>query len=276
MAEHLRKYLRLNKLPHIWCPGCGHGTILNSVIRAIDNVGLDQEKTVVVSGIGCSSRATGYLNFNTLHTTHGRAIAFATGVKLGNPELNVIVLSGDGDSAAIGGNHLIHAARRNIDITTIVFNNSIYGMTSGQYSPLTPKGDFGTTAPYGNIDQPFDLCELMISSGATYVGRSTAYHARQLINLATSALDHKGFSFVEGISQCPTYYGRRNNLKTSIEMMKWQKEIAVKKKAAQKLSSEELESKIVIGELHKDTERPEYTAEYKKILESVQKEGTLG
>lgn len=276
MATHLRKYLRLNKLPHIWCPGCGHGIILNSIVRAIDNVGLDQEKTVVVSGIGCSSRATGYLNFNTLHTTHGRAMAFATGVKLANPELNVIVLSGDGDSAAIGGNHLIHAARRNIDITTVVFNNSIYGMTSGQYSPLTPKGDYGTTAPYGNVDQPFDLCDLMISSGATYVGRGATYHTKQLTELVTSALGHNGFSFVEGISQCPTYYGRRNNLKTSIDMLKWQKEVTVKKKAAEKLSSEEREEKIIIGELYKDEDRPEYTAEYDRIIESVQKEGTKG
>lgn len=276
MAVHLRKYLRLNKLPHIWCPGCGHGIILNSVIRAIDNVGLKQENTVIVSGIGCSSRATGYLNFNTLHTTHGRAMAFATGVKLGNPDLNVIVLSGDGDSAAIGGNHLIHAARRNIDITTVVFNNSIYGMTSGQYSPLTPKGAYGTTAPYGNADQPFDLCELMKSSGATYVGRGATYHARQLINLITSALEHKGFSFVEGISQCPTYFGRRNNLKTAIDMLNWQKEVTVKKKAAEKLSPEERQEKITIGELYKDSSRPEYTDEYDKIIEAVQKEGTTG
>lgn len=277
MAVHLRKYLRLNKLPHIWCPGCGHGIILNSLIRAIDEVGLKQENTVIVSGIGCSSRATGYLNFNTLHTTHGRAIAFATGVKLGNPDLNVIVLSGDGDSAAIGGNHLIHAARRNIDITTVVFNNSIYGMTSGQFSPLTPKGDYGTTAPYGNVDQSFDLCDLMISAGATYVGREMTYHAKQLTTLITSALNHTGFSFVEGISQCPTYYGRRNNLKTAIDMLKWQKDVAVKKKAAEKLSPEELKDKILIGELHKDTEQAEYTAEYERVIElAKKKEGTTG
>ncbi|UMZ73707.1 2-oxoacid:ferredoxin oxidoreductase subunit beta [Natranaerofaba carboxydovora] len=277
MAVHLRKYLRLNKLPHIWCPGCGHGIILNSLIRAIDEVGLDQEKTVVVSGIGCSSRATGYLNFNTLHTTHGRAMAFATGVKLGNPDLNVIVLSGDGDSAAIGGNHLIHAARRNIDITTVVFNNNIYGMTSGQYSPLTPKGAYGTTAPYGNVDQAFDLCDLMISSGASYVGRGATYHAKQLTTLITSALDHKGFSFVEGISQCPTYYGRRNNLKTAVDMLQWQKDVTIKKKAAEKLSPEEQQEKIMIGELHKVADRPEYVEEYEKVIEKVsKKEGTTG
>ena len=277
MADHLRKYLRLNKLPHIWCPGCGHGIIMNSLIRAIDEVGLDQKKTVVVSGIGCSSRATGYLNFNTLHTTHGRAMAFATGVKLGNPDLNVIVLSGDGDSAAIGGNHLIHAARRNIDITTVVFNNSIYGMTSGQFSPLTPRGDYATTAPYGNVDQSFDLCDLVMSAGASYVGRGVTYHAKQLTTLINSALSHKGFSFVEGVSQCPTYYGRRNNLKTAVDMLKWQKDVAVKKKAAEKLTPEELEGKILIGELHKDSERPEYVEEYDKIVESVsKKEGTTG
>ncbi len=276
MSVHLRKYLRLNKLPHIWCPGCGHGIILNSIIKGIDEVGLKQENTVVVSGIGCSSRATGYLNFNTLHTTHGRAMAFATGVKVANPDLNVIVVSGDGDSAAIGGNHLIHAARRNIDITTVVFNNSIYGMTSGQYSPTTPKGAFGTTAPYGNTDQSFDLCDLVKSAGATYVGRGTTYHAKQLTDLITSALSHTGFSFVEGISQCPTYYGRRNNLKTAVDMLKWQKDVTIRKKAAEKLSPEEMQEKILIGELYKDDTKPEYTAEYDKIIERVKKEGATG
>ena len=155
------KYLRLDKLPHIWCPGCGHGTILNSFIRAFAESDFDQDKTVVISGIGCSGRATGYLNFDTLHTTHGRAIAFATGVKMANPELNVIVMTGDGDGSAIGGNHLIHAARRNIDLTVILFNNQIYGMTGGQFSPMTPTGDLASTAPYGNIDQNFNLAELV-------------------------------------------------------------------------------------------------------------------
>ena len=174
------KYLRDAMMPHIWCPGCGHGIILNAVIRAIDKAGLDQDKTVIVSGIGCSSRASGYMNFDTIHTTHGRALAFATGIKVAKPELNVVVLTGDGDALAIGGNHFIHACRRNIDITTIIFNNSIYGMTSGQYSPMTPHGFLATTAPYGNIDRNFDVCDLAKAAGATYVARGTAYHAPQL------------------------------------------------------------------------------------------------
>src|SRR6056297_4012169 len=171
MAVDIYKYLREDKLPHIWCPGCGHGTILNSLVRAIDDTEMDPDKTVVVSGIGCSGRAPGYLKFDTLHTTHGRAIAFATGIKLANPELNVIVLTGDGDGSAIGGNHLIHGCRRNIDHTVILFNNQIYGMTGGQFSPMTPEGANATTAPYGNIDRNFDLCSLSESAGATFVAR---------------------------------------------------------------------------------------------------------
>ena len=167
-------------LPHIWCPGCGHGILLGSILRAIDKLQLEQDKTIIVSGIGCSSRASGYMNFNTVHTAHGRALPFATGIKLAHPELNVIVITGDGDATAIGGNHFIHACRRNIDLTTIIFNNSIYGMTGGQASPLTPHGAFATTAPYGQLDRPFDIAALAIAAGSTYVARGTAYHAMQL------------------------------------------------------------------------------------------------
>ena len=157
------KYFRENRLPHIWCPGCGHGIVTSALVRTIAKLKLDKNKTVIVSGIGCSSRAPGYLDFDTLHTAHGRALAFATGIKVSSPELRVIVIAGDGDCAAIGGNHFIHAARRNIDITTIIMNNNIYGMTSGQYSPMTPKGMLGTTAPYGNVERAFDLAKLSIS-----------------------------------------------------------------------------------------------------------------
>lgn len=192
-SQLLDKYFRMDKLPHIWCPGCGHGIIMKAVVDAIDDMGLEKDKVCIVSGIGCSSRAPGYMDFNTLHTTHGRALAFATGIKMANPELHVIVVSGDGDSAAIGGNHLIHAARRNIDITTIIFNNNIYGMTGGQYSPTTPTGEKGTTAPYGNIDKNFDLCELSKAAGATYVGRATAYHAKMIKNLTKKVYKTKDF-----------------------------------------------------------------------------------
>ncbi|MGI6343761.1 MAG: 2-oxoacid:ferredoxin oxidoreductase subunit beta [Bacillota bacterium] len=263
------KYLRDAMMPHIWCPGCGHGIIVHAVLRAIDQLGLDQDKTVIVSGIGCSSRAAGYMNFDTLHTTHGRALAFATGVKMAKPELNVIVLTGDGDSVAIGGNHFIHACRRNIDITTIIFNNSIYGMTSGQYSPMTPQGSYATTMPFGNLDRNFDLCELAKGAGATYVARGTAYHAAMLTNLIKKGIENKGFSVVEAISQCPTYFGRRNRMGGPVDMLNWQKEHAVTAAAAAKLSPEQLAGKFVIGELHA-SEAPEFSEEYRKVVASLQ------
>jgi 2-oxoglutarate ferredoxin oxidoreductase subunit beta len=269
MRKELERYFRKDKLPHIWCPGCGHGIIMGAVIRTIDNLQLNQDKICIVSGIGCSSRAPGYMNFNTLHTTHGRALAFATGIKMANPELKVIVLTGDGDCAAIGGNHLIHAARRNIDITTIVFNNSIYGMTSGQYSPMTPKGAFATTAPYGNIDRNFDLCKLAQSAGATYVARGTVYHVPQLIKLIEKALKHKGFSFVDVADICPTYFGRKNKMPTPVAMMEKIRDMSITVKTAEKLSAEELSGKIVIGEFHEE-KAPEYTEEYAKIIKKAQ------
>ena len=180
-SKLVEKYFRTEHLPHIWCPGCGNGIVTRAIVKAIDNLGLEKNDVCIVSGIGCSARASGYLDFNTMHTTHGRALAFATGIKLANPDLHVIVITGDGDSSAIGGNHLIHAARRNIDITTVVFNNNTYGMTGGQYSPTTPTGDKGTTAPYGNIDANFDLCKLTKAAGATYVSRSTIYSPNMII-----------------------------------------------------------------------------------------------
>lgn len=273
MNNHLMKYFREDKLPHIWCPGCGHGIIMGTMVRAIDEVGFDQDKTVIVSGIGCSSRATGYLNFDTLHTTHGRAIAFATGIKLANPELKVIVVTGDGDGAAIGGNHLIHACRRNIDLTVIMFNNNIYGMTSGQYSPLTPFGKKATTAPYGNIDPEFDVCKLAIGAGATYVARGTAYHAKPLQSLIAEGLRHEGFSFIETLTQCPTNYGRRNKIADPVDMLKWQKEIAVSEKVYNSLSEEERAGKIITGVLHQDTGKAEYTKSYQALIEFAQKGG---
>lgn len=271
VKELLTKYTRMEKLPHIWCAGCGHGIILGSVLRAIQRQDLDPFKTAVVSGIGCSSRAPGYMKFDTLHTTHGRALAFATGVKLARPELEVIVLTGDGDCAAIGGNHLIHAARRNIDLTTVVFNNNIYGMTSGQYSPLTPHKRFATTAPYGNVDHPFDLCQLVIAAGATYVARGTVFHTQMLIDLIAKGIEHKGFSFIEVVTHCPTYFGRKNKMGDAVDMLKWQKEHAVPVKAAAKLPPEKMAGKFVIGELHRG-DRPEYVEEYQRIIDMLEGE----
>ena len=269
MSEMLQ-YFRQHKLPTIWCSGCGHGTVTNALVRTIAKLELDKNNTVIVSGIGCSSRAPGYLDFDTLHTAHGRAIAFATGVKFANPKLKVIVITGDGDCAAIGGNHFIHAARRNIDITTIVMNNSIYGMTSGQYSPMTPKGGLGTTAPYGNVERSFDLTKLSIASGATYVGRSTAYHVQLLSELIEKALLHKGFSVVEALTGCPTYYGRKNKVGGAVDMLNWFKDNAVNIKAAAAMSQDKLEGKFLIGEFYKE-DTPEFTEEYKALVESVRR-----
>ena len=274
MGVDVEKYLRDDKLPHIWCPGCGHGTILSNLIRAIDDTDIDPDKTVVVSGIGCSGRATGYLDFDTLHTTHGRAIAYATGVKLANPELNVIVLTGDGDGAAIGGNHLIHGCRRNIDLTVVLFNNQIYGMTGGQFSPMTPTEATATTAPYGNVDQDFDLCDLTKSAGASYVARGATSNPRQLVKLYREGLNHEGFSFIETFSQCPVNFGRRNDIGGPTKMLEWQKDITVNKNKWDKLSEEEKEGKFPVGIIHqKENPEEEYTARYQKIIDELNEEG---
>jgi len=263
------RYLRQERLPHLWCPGCGHGIVLGAVIRAMARVGIDRDRVVVVSGIGCSSRAVGYLNTDALHTTHGRALAFATGIKLARPELKVLVLAGDGDLAAIGGNHLIHAARRNIGVTCVCFNNSIYGMTSGQYSPLTPAGAKATTAPYGHLERDFDLCRVVEAAGATYVARSTTYHIHQTIEYVARALAHEGFSFVEVLSQCPTYFGRRNRMGDAVKLLEWYRQRAVTVAQAQRMTPEELRGRVVIGELGRDDSVPEYTRSYLDLIARV-------
>ena len=268
----IEKYLRQSALPHIWCPGCGHGILLAAILRAIDKMQLEQDKTIIVSGIGCSSRASGYMNFNTVHTAHGRALPFATGIKLAHPEFNVIVITGDGDATAIGGNHFIHACRRNIDLTTIIFNNNIYGMTGGQSSPLTPQGAMSTTAPYGHVERPFDIPALAAAAGATYVARGTAYHAMQLTDLIAKGIQNKGFSVIDAVTQCPTSFGRKNKMGSPAKMMQWQKDNAVMSAVAAKMKPEELAGKFIIGELYK-TEAPEYTAEYDKVLAKAQGKG---
>ncbi len=265
-SELVSKTMRTRRLPHIWCPGCGHGILMRDVCQAIYNLDLDPDLVSIVSGIGCSSRAAGYMNYNTLHTTHGRAIAFATGIKMARPDMHVIVITGDGDAAAIGGNHLIHACRRNIDITVVVFNNQIYGMTGGQYSPTTPTGEKGTTAPYGNIDGVFDIPRLAEAAGATYTARGDCYHQPQMVKLIEEGIRHKGISIIDGVSICPTYYGRKNHKGSAVEMMRWQQEHMVDVKRASKMSPEDLEDKVLTGELSRIEGRPEYTEEYDKII----------
>ncbi len=217
-------YIRKRFFPHLWCQGCGHGIIMNSLLRAIEELAISKNDIVMVSGIGCSARISGYVDFHSLHTIHGRALAFAAGVKMSQPSLNVIVPMGDGDALAIGGNHFIHAARRNMDITAIVMNNQVYGMTGGQFSPLSGEGKKATTAPLGNIDRSFDVVELSKASGASYVARGTTYHVKQMISLFKEALTHKGFSVVEILTQCPTYFGRKNKLGSATDMMDYFKE----------------------------------------------------
>lgn len=261
------KYLRKDRLPNIFCAGCGNGIVLNTFFNGMEMAEVDFENIVMVSGIGCSSRIPGYVKCDSLHTTHGRPISFATGIKLGNPQHDVVVFTGDGDAAAIGGNHLIHAARRNIDLTVICINNSIYGMTGGQISPTSPQGSYGSTAPYGAIERPFDLSKLVSAAGATYVARWTTAHPLQLSNAVKKGLKNKGFSFVEVISQCPTYFGRKNRMKTPIEMMKWMKENSVVSRRARKMSPEELEGKIILGEFVNEKE-PEFSEELFNLIEN--------
>ena len=264
----IEKYMRQQHLPHIWCPGCGNGILMRDVAQAIDNLGIDRDNVCLVSGIGCSSRAAGYMDFNTIHTTHGRAIAFATGIKLARPDIHVIVVTGDGDAAAIGGNHLIHAARRNIDLTVVVFNNNIYGMTGGQYSPTTPQGERGTTAPYGTVERPFDIAALAAGAGASFTARGSAFHAMQTIKMIEQGISHKGFSLIDCASVCPTYYGRKNKKGDAVEMMKWQRDNAVMAEKAAGMTEEEKRGKLVIGVLSR-SDYPEFTAEYQKIIDRL-------
>jgi 2-oxoglutarate ferredoxin oxidoreductase subunit beta len=256
-------YIRERFFPHLWCSGCGHGVVLNGLIRAVERLGMSRNEIVMVSGIGCSSRISGYMDFHTLHTIHGRALAFATGVKLSKPELNVIVPMGDGDALSIGGNHFIHAARRNIDITAIVMNNRISGMTGGQYSPLTGPGMLATTAPYSNIDQEFDVVAMATAAGATFVARTTTYHVQQMADIIRAAVLHDGFSVVEVMSQCPTYFGRKNRLGGAVDMMKRMKETTVPIGSKKKAENPELIERGIFVQLDK----PEYCSEYGRIIE---------
>lgn len=268
----VKDYLRERFFPHMWCPGCGHGTILNSLLRAVEELQLYKNDIVVTSGIGCSARISGYVDFHSLHTLHGRALAFATGLKLAKPELNIIVPMGDGDALAIGGNHFIHAARRNIDITAIVMNNRIYGMTGGQFSPLSGPGKRATTAPFLTIDSAFDVVKLAIAAGASFVARSTAYHAREATEILQKAISHKGFSVVEILSQCPTHYGRKNREGDAVAMLELYKTNTAK--IGSKALEENPELMTARG-IFVQEERPEYCEEYSKIINYAQQRQKL-
>ena len=240
-AHLVHNYLRSSKkFPHIWCAGCGIGIFMQALIRVIDRSGYSKDDIVLISGIGCSGRLPVYVDFNTLHTTHGRALTFATGIKLANPRLKVITVMGDGDAVAIGGNHFIHAARRNVEITSFIINNQVYGMTGGQCSPTTPHGAVTASSPYGNLEPDFDLCRLAEAAGAVFVARSTVYHIRLLEQLIDKALKKKGFAMVEVVSQCVTYNRQLLGLNSPVEMMKWQKDNAIMVEKAKQLNEAEL------------------------------------
>jgi 2-oxoglutarate/2-oxoacid ferredoxin oxidoreductase subunit beta len=266
------KYLRAERLPLLFCAGCGHGIALKAILGAIDRLGLEKDEIAMVSGIGCSSRVTGYVDFNTLHTTHGRAIAFATGVKLANPRLTVIVVTGDGDAVAIGGNHLIHAARRNIDVTVVLLNNWIYGMTGGQASPTTPRGLRATTAPHGSVEPAFDIAALVACAGASFVARASVAGPLKASRLIERGIAKQGFSLVEVFTPCPTAFGRQNKIGKPLDGLNWIKERTVDAKRAGSLSKEELEGKLVTGVVA-DVDRPEYTEVYGRLIERLRAEG---
>ncbi|MHC4662810.1 MAG: 2-oxoacid:ferredoxin oxidoreductase subunit beta [Planctomycetota bacterium] len=255
--------------------GCGIGIVLGGLIRSIEELKISKDNILVVSGIGCSSRLPGYVDFNTLHTTHGRALGFGTGAKFGKPSLNVIAVMGDGDALAIGGNHFIHSCRRNIDITTIVVNNFNYGMTGGQNSPTTPEGSVLTTAPYGNIENPFDACDLALGSGATFVARSTVYHVREMKEYIIRGIKNPGFSVVEIYAPCYTGYGRRNKAVNATDMIAELGRNAVQFKKTffmrQKPVGPLPDDKFYIG-VFRDEQKPEFCESFRKLAERLEAE----
>lgn len=262
-------YLRESRLPHMWCSGCGNGLVTGSLLRAIEKLDIDTSQIAIVSGIGCSSRAASYLNFQTLHTTHGRALAFATGLKMVRPELTIFVIMGDGDSTAIGGNHFIHACRRNIDLNAIIFNNNIYGMTGGQASPLTPQGEKATTAPYG-AERNFDIMKVAVATGATFAARATTYHLPLLDKLIEKGVKNKGFSVVEAVTYCPVGYGKLNKKGDATAMLNWYKENSIPVEKCTTVDQEQLEGKITVG-IHHHQAAPEFVEEYTRRTQGIKR-----
>jgi 2-oxoglutarate ferredoxin oxidoreductase subunit beta len=265
MAFNYDKYLRLEKMPTLWCWGCGDGVILKSFIRAVDKMGWNQDDVCVISGIGCSGRFSSYIDFNTIHTTHGRTVAYATGVKLANPDKHVICVAGDGDALAIGGNHTIHGCRRNIDLTMIVINNFIYGLTNSQTSPTTPQGMWTVTQKVGNIDPTFNACKLAIAAGASFVARETVNSPKKMEKIMVEAFKHKGFSFVEINSNCHINLGRKNKMNSAMANLDWIDSITVPVKKYEKMTEEERLNLLPTGILKQDTNVNEYCDMYAEI-----------
>ena len=270
MAYNYNQFLRLEKMPTLWCWGCGDGVILKATIRAIEKMGWKQDDVCVISGIGCSGRFSSYVDFNTIHTTHGRTIAYATGVKLANPDKHVICVAGDGDALAIGGNHTIHGCRRNIDINMILINNFIYGLTNSQTSPTTPQGMWTVTQKAGNIDPTFNASNLAIAAGASFVGREAMLDPKKLERLLVKAFSHKGFSFIEVLSNCHINLGRKNKMVSAMDNLNWIDSITVAKSKFDKMSEEERLNLLPTGILHHDTEAREYCDMYQEIKDAHQ------
>ena len=268
MAFNYDQYLRTNKMPTLWCWGCGDGVILKSFIRAIDKLGWNMDDICVVSGIGCSGRFSSYVNCNTIHTTHGRTIAYATGVKLANPEKKVFCVTGDGDGLAIGGNHTIHGCRRNIDINHIVINNFIYGLTNSQTSPTTPQGMWTVTMKRGNIDPTFDACNLAIGAGASFVARETMLDPKKLERVFVKGFQHNGYSFFDIFSNCHVNLGRKNKMNSAMANLEWIDSISIAKTKFDKMSEEEQKGLFPTGILKQDSEAAEYTDSYQKVKEA--------
>ncbi|KGI55757.1 2-oxoglutarate ferredoxin oxidoreductase subunit beta [Campylobacter sp. MIT 97-5078] len=269
MAFDYDEYLRVDKMPTQWCWGCGDGVVLKCIIRAVQKIGWKMDDVCLVSGIGCSGRMSSYVNCNTVHTTHGRAIAYATGIKLANPNKKVIVVSGDGDTLAIGGNHTIHGCRRNIDLTHILINNFIYGLTNSQTSPTTPLGFYTVTAQKGNIDPNFDACKLTIAAGASFVARGNVIEATKLENLIYKALAHNGYSFVDVFSNCHINLGRKNKMGEAVQMLDWIKGRVVDKDKFEKMDYEQRVDKFPTGILHQDESRAEYCHAYEEVRRAM-------
>ena len=268
MAFNYDEYLRTDKMPTLWCWGCGDGVILKALIRAIDKLGWNMDDVCVVSGIGCSGRFSSYINCNTVHTTHGRTLPYATGIKMANPNKKVIVVGGDGDGLAIGGNHTIHAARRNIDLTYILINNFIYGLTNSQTSPTTPKGMWTATMERGNIDPTFDSCKLVEAAGATFVARETMIDPKKLERTLVKALEHKGFSYLEVFSNCHVNLGRKNKMASATSNLEWIDSISLAKTKFDMLEESEKIGKYPTGVLKQDENALEYCEAYEKVKEA--------
>ena len=270
-----KDYMLFDKLPHTWCAGCGDGIVLQSIAAVFAEMELDKHDICLVSGIGCFGRVDDYLDINCMHVTHCRALAAATGIALANPDLHVLVTMGDGDGTTIGGNHLIHCARRNINLTAIIANNYNYGQTGGQYSATTPVNSVTSTSPYGHVEQNFDICKLAEAAGAGYVARATAYNPIQMRKLIRGGIEHKGFSLIETMIACPTHYGRYNKQGEASRMMQLMNEQSISVEKAKSMTEKEREGRLITG-LLVNKDRDDYYTKYKSIIDALNTDRTEG